>query len=41
MSMGFLDMSAIKALNFIKHKTMLLPDIQREFVWEMSDIEKL
>lgn len=39
--MGFLDMSAIKALNFIKHKTMLLPDIQREFVWEMSDIEKL
>ena len=34
-------MSALKALNFIKHKTMLLPDIQREFVWEMSDIEKL
>lgn len=34
-------MSAITALNFIKHKTMLLPDIQREFVWEMSDIEKL
>ena len=39
--MSFNDMSAIKALNFIKHKTMLLPDIQREFVWEMSDIEKL
>lgn len=39
--MAFNDMSAITALNFIKHKTMLLPDIQREFVWEMSDIEKL
>ena len=39
--MAFNDMSALKALNFIKHKTMLLPDIQREFVWEMSDIEKL
>lgn len=40
--MGYRDnISAIDALSKIRSGYMLLPDIQREFCWEMSDIEKL
>ena len=35
------DMSAFKALELIKNQHMLLPDIQREYVWEPFEIENL
>lgn len=35
------DMSAIKALEFAKNRNLLLPDIQREYVWEIDEIERL
>lgn len=35
------DMSAIEALRNVKNRYMLLPDIQREYVWSSSEIEKL
>lgn len=35
------DMSAIDALNYVKKGYMLLPDIQREYVWDYCEIEKL
>ena len=35
------DMSVIDALRFVKNKNMLLPDIQREYVWTFPEIEKL
>lgn len=35
------DMSAIAALKFIKDKNILLPDIQREYVWDIYEIERL
>lgn len=34
-------MSAKEALKLAKEKFLLLPDIQREYVWSMEDIEKL
>lgn len=41
MNNNYEDMSALEALKLIKNKKMLLPDIQREYVWEESDIESL
>lgn len=35
------DISAIKALKLVSDKTILLPDIQREYVWDIADIERL
>lgn len=35
------DMSALKALNLANEHYLLLPDIQRDYVWDTSDIEKL
>ena len=35
------DMSAIKALRLANHHYLLLPDIQRKYVWDTTDIEKL
>ena len=35
------DMSAITALTYAKNKNLLLPDIQREYVWDPQDIEGL
>lgn len=35
------DMSALDALKYVKNQNMLLPDIQREYVWESWEIEKL
>lgn len=35
------DMSALTALKFVKDKNILLPDIQREYVWDVSEIERL
>jgi uncharacterized protein with ParB-like and HNH nuclease domain len=37
----FEDMSAIKALEYAKNRNLLLPDIQREYVWEIDEIERL
>lgn len=37
----YIDMSAIEALKLAKEHFLLLPDIQREYVWGMNDIEKL
>lgn len=37
----YIDMSAKEALKLAKDKFLLLPDIQREYVWSMDDIEKL
>lgn len=37
----YIDMSAKEALKLAKDKYLLLPDIQREYVWSMEDIEKL
>lgn len=37
----YVDMSAKEALKLAKDKFLLLPDIQREYVWSMEDIEKL
>ena len=36
----YVDMSAKEALKLAKDKFLLLPDIQREYVWSMDDIEK-
>lgn len=41
MSNEYVEMKPIDALRSARHHTMLLPDIQREYVWEMNDIEKL
>ena len=35
------DMSALEALDFARERNLLLPDIQREYVWDVSDIEAL
>lgn len=35
------DMSALEALKYVKNQNMLLPDIQREYVWEFWEIEQL
>lgn len=35
------DMSVLTALEYVNSGHMLLPDIQREYVWDYSDIEKL
>lgn len=35
------DMSALDAINFAKNRSLLLPDIQREYVWEYWEIEAL
>lgn len=35
------DMSVIDALKYVKNRNMLLPDIQREYVWTYPEIEKL
>ena len=37
----YIDMSAKEALKLAKDRFLLLPDIQREYVWSMEDIEKL
>lgn len=37
----YIDMSAKDALKLAKDRFLLLPDIQREYVWSMEDIEKL
>lgn len=34
-------MSAISALNLAQNRKLLLPDIQREYVWDICDIEAL
>lgn len=35
------DMSALTALKYAKDKNLLLPDIQREYVWDYREIERL
>lgn len=35
------DMSALEALECAAHHTLLLPDIQREYVWDYQEIERL
>lgn len=35
------DMSVIEALKYVKNRNMLLPDIQRKYVWNPTDIEYL
>lgn len=35
------DMSALTALDYAKNKHLLLPDIQREYCWDISEIERL
>ena len=37
----YVDMSAVEALKLAKNHFLLLPDIQREYVWNMDDVEKL
>lgn len=37
----YIDMSAKEALKLVKDRFLLLPDIQREYVWSMADIELL
>ena len=34
-------MSALTALDYAKNKHLLLPDIQREYCWDISEIERL
>lgn len=34
------DMSVLDALKYVKNRNMLLPDIQREYVWTYPEIEK-
>lgn len=34
-------MSAISALNLVQNRKLLLPDIQREYVWNVNEIEAL
>lgn len=35
------DMSALEALDYARERNLLLPDIQREYVWDVSEIEAL
>lgn len=35
------NMSALDALDFARERNLLLPDIQREYVWDISEIEDL
>ena len=35
------DMSVIDALKYAKNNTMVLPDIQREYVWSYQEVENL
>lgn len=35
------DMSALTALDYAREKKLLLPDIQREYVWDVNEIEAL
>jgi uncharacterized protein with ParB-like and HNH nuclease domain len=35
------DMSALTALKYARERNLLLPDIQREYVWDVYEIEKL
>lgn len=35
------DMSVLDALKYVKNRNMLLPDIQREYVWTYPEIENL
>ena len=35
------DMSVLTALRYAKNKNLLLPDIQREYVWDIEEIERL
>ncbi len=35
------DMSAIDALRYVKNRNLLLPEIQREYVWDYWEIEAL
>lgn len=35
------NMSALDALDFARERNLLLPDIQREYVWDVSEIEAL
>lgn len=35
------DMSVLSALSFANEGRLLLPDIQREYVWDMDEIERL
>ena len=35
------DMSALDALHYAEDHTLLLPDIQREYVWDYQEIERL
>ncbi len=35
------DISIVDALKLVKNQHLLLPDIQREYVWKTDDIEKL
>lgn len=35
------DMSALEALDFARERNLLLPDIQREYVWDVFEIEAL
>lgn len=35
------DMSALETLDFARERNLLLPDIQREYVWDVSEIEAL
>ena len=37
----YLDMSALKALDYARERNLLLPDIQREYVWDINEIEDL
>lgn len=41
MANEYCNMCALDALKFVKNRNMLLPDIQREYVWDTTDIEKL
>ena len=35
------DMSALMALKYANQKNLMLPDIQREYVWDIQEIEAL
>lgn len=35
------DMSVLTALDYGRERNLLLPDIQREYVWDISKIEAL
>lgn len=35
------DMSALTALKYARERNLLLPDIQREYVWDVYEIEAL